>query len=175
MWRAQPKCQVPACAMRCKLCVDHYSVIMRRAAVGLLRNAQSRALIAGAALAATALGAHNTMSGCDAAVRTDPLVTAPVPSMSPMVTASSGPRSAVAFSAAAHPHHSGSTGKADHGASHAAATASSTEPYVKLTGDIRKDMEATVKKVQDDICNTLSAIDGKQFHEDTWVRSEGGE
>ena len=39
---------------------------------------------------------------------------------------------------------------------------------------MRQRMETMVKTAQDEICAALSAVDGTAFHEDTWVRDEGG-
>jgi coproporphyrinogen III oxidase len=39
---------------------------------------------------------------------------------------------------------------------------------------MRARMEALVHSTQDAICSAIEALDGKPFHEDTWVREEGG-
>lgn len=40
--------------------------------------------------------------------------------------------------------------------------------------DMRTRFEAMIRKAQDDICAKVSALDGKSFHEDAWVRETGG-
>ena len=39
---------------------------------------------------------------------------------------------------------------------------------------MRVKFEAAVRRAQDDICKAVSELDGKQFHEDSWIRPGGG-
>ncbi len=39
---------------------------------------------------------------------------------------------------------------------------------------MRERMQQMIESAQDSICNALSALDGKPFHEDRWQRPEGG-
>ena len=39
---------------------------------------------------------------------------------------------------------------------------------------MRVKFEAAVRRAQDDICKAVSDMDGKQFHEDSWIRPGGG-
>ena len=39
---------------------------------------------------------------------------------------------------------------------------------------MRVKFEAAVRRAQDDICKAVSEMDGKQFHEDSWIRPGGG-
>ena len=47
-------------------------------------------------------------------------------------------------------------------------------PRQPITGDIRADMESLVFRIQDEVCDALTAIDGTPFKTDTWTRPEGG-
>lgn len=39
---------------------------------------------------------------------------------------------------------------------------------------MRTRFEAMIRKTQDDICARVEALDGKKFHEDAWIRENGG-
>lgn len=39
---------------------------------------------------------------------------------------------------------------------------------------MRVKFEAAVRRAQDDICKAVSEMDGKPFHEDSWIRPGGG-
>ena len=39
---------------------------------------------------------------------------------------------------------------------------------------MRVKFEAAVRRAQDDICKAVSELDGKSFHEDSWIRPGGG-
>ena len=42
------------------------------------------------------------------------------------------------------------------------------------SGDMQARFEEMIRKAQDDICAQVEALDGSKFHEDAWVRENGG-
>jgi coproporphyrinogen III oxidase len=47
-------------------------------------------------------------------------------------------------------------------------------PAAGLTGSIRADVEALVRRTQDEICAAIEDVEGAPFREDVWARAEGG-